>query len=1035
VRHTADVDDLAPGLYEVLVDEVLSGRISELQPDLVDLQALGQADAADRISRFVADQVRRVVDAMPESERVERGVSLAQELTAVLLDRSSRRPGLVDVPAGDRVLRAIGSRRPDGSVRTPTPPLIPLLDTAVLTNSRGEPHVGGQLVAEIDSADSIDVVMAFVRRSGIRPFESALRRHCERGGLLRVLTTTYTGSTESAALDVLTALGAEVRVSYDVSTTRLHAKAWLFRRHSRFSTAYVGSSNLTHSAQVAGMEWNVRLSAARNPDAVRKVEAVFENYWQGGDFEPYEQSRFDAAVDHDRRADSATILSPVEIRLHPFQERMLELVEVSRQQGHVRNLLVSATGTGKTVMAAIDYARLSRTLPRARLLFVAHRDEILEQSRAVFRHAMRDHAFGEKWARGTRPQHFEHVFASIQSLTAAGMQGLDPAQFDVVVVDEFHHAAARTYEQLLSHLKPQQLLGLTATPERGDGLPILHWFDDRIAAELRVWDAIDQQYLSPFAYYGISDGTDLSQVPWRRGQGYDVTALSEVYTGSDWWANTVIKNVVLHVDDPHAMRCLGFCVSVAHARFMADKFNLAGIVAVAVSAETREPERREALDGLRAGRINAVFSVDLFNEGVDVPAADVVLMLRPTDSATVFLQQLGRGLRRSDGKQICTVLDFVGTHRREFRFDLKYRALLGETRTGLTRAIESGFPFLPTGCQMQLDEIATKVVLRSIREALPSTWSAKAEELRALLRAGQQPTLTEYLAETGLELDDVYSAQRGWSDLCEAAGVPTRSPGLHEVALRRGVARMLHVDDIGRLDGYQDLLSRSNVPVVAGMTVNEQRLTRMLVASIANRALSRDTSLQAGVDLVWSHGQVRSELQELIGALRQRIDHVNPHFGQDAEVPLRVHARYTRIEILSALGVGDVAATPQWREGVFDAKDAGADLLAFTLDKTSGGFSPTTRYRDYALSPELIHWESQSGTRAASPTGQRYQHHVELGRQIYLFARNSVDDRAFWFLGPASYVTHEGERPMAVTWRLETPLPGDLYAVFAAAAV
>jgi HKD family nuclease len=354
------VDDLVPGLYEVLVDEVLSGRIRELPPDLVDLQALGQADAADRISRFVADQVRRVVDAMPERERVEQGVSLAQELTAVLLDRSSRRPGLVDVPAGDRVLRAIGSRRPDGSVRTPTPPLIPLLDTAVLTNSRGEPHVGGQLVAEIDSADSIDIVMAFVRRSGIRPFESALRRHCERGGQLRVLTTTYTGSTEGAALDVLTALGAEVRVSYDVSSTRLHAKAWLFRRHSQFSTAYVGSSNLTHSAQVAGMEWNVRLSAARNLDAVRKVEAVFENYWQGGDFEPYEQARFGAAVDHDRRSDSVTILSPVEIRLHPFQERMLELVEVSRQQGHVRNLLVSATGTGKTVMAAIDYARLSR---------------------------------------------------------------------------------------------------------------------------------------------------------------------------------------------------------------------------------------------------------------------------------------------------------------------------------------------------------------------------------------------------------------------------------------------------------------------------------------------------------------------------------------------------------------------------------------------------------------------------------------------------------------------------------------------------
>jgi superfamily II DNA or RNA helicase/HKD family nuclease len=1032
VRETARVDDLAPGLYEALIDEVLAGRLRELQPDIVEQRALRPADAADRLSRFVAEQVRRVVSAMPDSDRVEGGVALIRALSGWLAQQSGRRADLIDTPDGDQVLRAIGSRRPDGTVRRPTSPLIPLLDTTLLTNARGEPHVGGQLVAEIDSADSIDIVMAFIRRSGLRPFQEALRRHCERGRPLRVLTTTYTGSTEAAALDVLTQLGAEVRVSYDLASTRLHAKAWLFQRRSSFSTAYVGSSNLTHSAQVAGLEWNVRLSSARNPDAVKKIEAVFDGYWQGGDFVPYSLEQFAGALEQVRRRDSAFILSPVEIHLHAFQERLLELVEVARQHGHNRNLLVSATGTGKTVMAAMDYVRLRQTMPRARLLFVAHRDEILQQSRATFRHALRDHAFGEKWIRGERPTHHDHVFASIQSLAPSGLQDLNPTHYDIVIIDEFHHAAAPSYERLLQRLQPRQLLGLTATPERSDGLPILHWFDDRIAAELRVWDAIDQQYLSPFAYYGISDGTDLRAVPWRRGQGYDVTALSDVYTGSDWWANTVIAGLVDHVDDPQTMRCLGFCVSVAHARFMADRFVAAGITAIAVSGQSREDERREALDGLRAGRINAVFSVDLFNEGVDVPAVDVVLMLRPTESATVFLQQLGRGLRRSDEKQVCTVLDFVGTHRREFRLDLRYRALLGGTRTQLARAIEAGFPFLPSGCQMQLDEVVKETVLRSIRDAVPSRWAAKTAELRALHRTVERPTLGKYLTETGLELSDVYSNQRGWSDLCDAAGVPVLPPGAHETPLRRGVSRMLHVDDDYRISGFQQLLERSDTPDVATMSVAEQRLLRMLVSSVANKALGKTASLQQAVDLVWSHSQVRAELTQLMEVLRGQVDHVHAPVEQDG-VQLRVHARYTRIEILAAVGEGAGGLTPQWREGVYDAKGVGADLLAFTLDKTSGEFSPTTRYSDYALSRELIHWESQSVTRAQSPTGIRYQKHRELGRRIYLFARNGVDDRAFWFLGPAAYVSHIGEKPMAVTWKLETPLPGDLYAAFAAA--
>ncbi|GGM65974.1 DUF3427 domain-containing protein [Dactylosporangium sucinum] len=1027
-------EELPAGLYEIVVTKALESRLANVDQELVKRHVLRSADAADRIALLLARQVERALDAVPEADRVAIGVDVAQRLLEALGTQLPRtEPALESPSAPGEVLSAIGERQPDGSARSAGRPLIPLLDTTLLTNAPGEPRVGSQVLTEIESADAIDLVMAFIRTSGLLPIIGALREHCARGRRLRVLTTTYTGSTEGRALDLLADLGAEIRVSYDVTTTRLHAKAWLFHRRTAFSTAYVGSSNLTHSAQVAGLEWNVRVSAARNPDVVKKIDAVFESYWQSGDFVPYVEADFQQALDRSRRSDgrSISLLSPVEVRLEPFQERMLELIELSRSRGHHRNLLVSATGTGKTVMAAVDYARLRRKSPRARLLFVAHRERILDQSLAMFRHVMRDYAFGEKWVGGARPTAFDHVFASVQTLAANGLEHLAPDHFDVIIIDEFHHAAAPSYRAIMEDLTPRELLGLTATPERADGLPLLHWFGDRIAAELRLWDAIEQHRLAPFAYYGIHDGIDLREVPWRRGRGYDEAALTEVYTSDMAWARFVYKQLEQHVTDVATIRCLGFCVSVAHARFMAAQFEKLGVAALAVSAETPEEDRAAALRDLDEGRLQVIFSVELFNEGVDVPSVDTLLMLRPTESATLFLQQLGRGLRIATGKSVCTVLDFVGMHRREFRFDQRYRALLGGSRRDLERAVEEGFPFLPAGCHMELDRVAREIVLRSVREAIPSRWPSKVAELRSLAQDRASVTLADYLVETGLEVADVYASNRSWSALCEAAGLSVAPAGPHEEALRRGIARMQHVDDRQRLEGYHSLLNHVNSPDVDSLTNVEHRLMRMLVANLADQVISRTDPLQSAVDQLWSHPQVIVELRELLHVLGDAPSHMQ--HSALPEVPLQVHSQYTRIEILAAVGEGTGARTPQWREGVYDAKAAGADLLVFTLDKTSGDFSPTTRYRDYAISPELIHWESQSTTSSESPTGRRYQNHVAMGRSILLFARTRADDRAFWFLGPARYVQHEGDRPMAVTWKLETPLSGDLFAAFAAA--
>lgn len=1026
---------LPRGLYETVLTELLAERLAGSDPTgEPELAELRNAEAADRIALHLASVVERAIETLPERERAKVGVGIARRIIEQVVGEAGGGDLIAERPIEPpQLLRAIRGRLPDGRPASIDEPLIPLLDTTLLTNAPGEPRVGHQLLTEIASADRIDLVMAFIRRSGIAPLRERLQRHVDEGRSLRVLTTVYTGSTETEALDLLQDLGADIRVSYDTTGTRLHAKAWLFHRASGFSTAYVGSSNLTHSAQVSGLEWNVRVSAARNRAVIEKISAVFESYWQQSDFELFDRTRFADTLRASRAKSSALTLSPIEVRLWPFQERLLEQVELARQQGHHRNLLVAATGTGKTVMSAVDYARLRAKLPRARLLFVAHREEILEQSRHTFAHALRDASFGELWVGGERPTHFEHVFASIQSLNASGLQSLDADHFDIVIVDEFHHAAAASYKRLLEHVRPRELLGLTATPERSDGVSILHWFDDRIAAELRLWDAIDQHRLTPFAYYGIADELDLREVPWTHGVGYDVEGVTNLITATDIWARRVLKEFVEHVGAPSEVRALGFCVSIAHARYMARVFREHGVAAVAVWADTSHEERAHSLRELAAGRINVVFSVDLFNEGVDVPSVDALLMLRPTDSPLLFLQQLGRGLRKSEGKTVCTVLDFVGQHRKEFRYDRRFQALLGGSRASVVQQVQREFPFLPAGCHMELDRVASERVLENIKASVPSRWAEKAAELRALELEQPGITLAEFLARSGYELDDVYRDSRGWSDLREQAGLSVLPAGAHEASLRRAIGRLLHVDDAERLTTWRSWLTDQIAPEYDALTVRERRLLLMLLVQLFDQIANAETTIAEAAELLWSHRQVCAELVELLQVLEANIQHVSPDLDQLADVPLRVRARYSRQEILCASGAHARVQPAEWREGVRYAREIKADLFVFTLDKTSGQFSPTTRYRDFAISPHLIHWESQSRTRADSPTGKRYQNHVAMGSHVLLFGRLNANERAFHFLGPATYVSHQGELPMAVTWRLHNALSGDLFQAYAAA--
>ena len=1015
------------GIYELLVTNDVRRQLDATEGLREQVGEVDDADQPHVLARHVHESVLRVLRATSSpSKRVE----LVNGLLGNLRDETS------GLPAATQQLLALTSDSVLGATTAGTRPSTPLSDAALLTNSRDEPSLGAELRAEIDTSDEVDLLCAFVKWYGLRILEPELRRMRERNGPLRVITTTYMGATERQALDRLVReFGAEVKVQYDAQRTRLHAKAWLFRRSTGFDTAYVGSSNLSRAALLEGVEWNVRLSRVGTPTLLEKFRATFDTYWNDASFESYDpehdRDRVDDALAEasgSRTHDRVTIsLSNLEVRPYPHQQQILDALDVERTvHDRHRNLVVAATGTGKTVVAALDYRRLcdSESRERPSLLFVAHRSEILEQSLRTYREVLTDPTFGELYVGGARPERWRHVFASVQSLTAYGVATLPPDAFDIVVVDEFHHAAAATYRRLLDHLQPRELLGLTATPERTDGSTVVDLFGGRTAAQLRLWDALEADLLCPFHYFGIADGTDLRGVTWSRGR-YDEHQLEGLYTGNDARVAVVLAQVRDKIVDPGGMRALGFCVSVAHATYMAARFREAGIPALAVSGDTPTAERAQALLDLCERRVNVLFAADLYNEGLDLPDVDTVLFLRPTESATVFLQQLGRGLRRTIDKPVLTVLDFVGHHRKEFRFDTKLRALTGQTRRGLERALERGFPFLPSGCQIVMDDQAQAIVLENVRSQIANRWPQMVAELRSY----GDHDLPTFLDESGLELSDVLRrGARSWTQLRRDAGLPTRAGTDLEDRLLRRVRAVTHVDDAQRARSYADLLADSAAPY-AEMSPAEQRMARMLFFSLWPDG-GGHASYDEGFAVLARESATRDELASVVDLAFDDARHVTAPFkGALADVPLRVHARYQREEVLAALDYASLERKPNsFREGVLWVPERNVDAFFVTLTKSEADYSPTTMYQDYPISPTLFHWESQSVTSVASRTGQRY---LSGSSTVLLFVRQHKQDEfgtaPYLFLGPAIYASHTGERPIAITWRLTTLMPSDFF--------
>lgn len=1006
-REKLDQEEISAAVYAHL-GRVFSAALLELRERDRPAWEASIADLKDALNQ-IGHPLASLVDELPDLP--------IRELTEII------RPE-------EKTLKLRAAIRPD----------MPLASSGLLTGSRHSPSLIGQIDKELASADRVDWLVSFIKFSGLRALKSSLQRFTEQesmdgGPRLRIATTSYLGATDLKAIQLLLDLpNTEVRVSFDTHRTRLHAKAYLFHRNTGFGTAYVGSANVSRVALDEGLEWTARISQHELSHVWRQVVAGFETHWSDeSEFEPIgleDLPRLEEALASERRtkpSDRSRNWHFLDLRPHAFQQEILDAISKEREAGLHKHLVIAATGTGKTMVAAFDYRRFSQspgTGSRPSLLFIAHREEILNQAMSTFRHVLRDESFGDLLVGGRTPTQTRHLFCSVQSWNARELSQLSTDHFDYVVLDEAHHAAATSYYRLLAHVRPQVLLGLTATPERADGQDIRSDFGDRFTHEMRLADAVEARHLVPFHYFGVGDhpDVDFSGLTWPRG-GYRTEDLDRIVGTNERRARWVLCQLDDHVADLARIRALGFCVSQAHARFMADYFNAKGVAAEVLTADSPDMLRETVRRRLINREIQIIFTVDLFNEGVDIPEVDTVLFLRPTESLTVYLQQLGRGLRLHDEKANLTVLDFIAPQNRQFRFADRFRALSSRRDQRVDRQLEAGFPWLPAGCLVRLDEHASKVVLANIRDTLTQRRPQITRQL-AELRQERDENVSLVQMLDWLHLDDPdLVLKHGLPSSLIAEGSGKKQSGLdeYEKGLTLGLRQLLVSDDRDMLVALQNAL-KSEQPIA-----DSEKETVLLSLALVWGNQRPEGGWRQALQFMRAQPGLRRDLLDII---QWRLDQLLPvhHLRFPALTgQLALHACYSREQIMLALGKGDFASPFTHREGVLHVPERNVDALFVTINKSDKDFSATTLYEDYALNQELFHWQSQSTTTPESPTGQRYINHAQVGYQPVLFVRSGKKlynglTEPFRYLGPINYVRHEGTRPMSIVWRLQQPL-------------
>ena len=1034
------------GLYEELVTKLINYKINELDKDTFQVKktSIDKAEAAQLLSQHIGKTIKHAFTLIKGDDVVETQIEIANKIILFLKEELKKEEFEDDlIETEGKILKAVFTKVDahftdlDLHLKEITP-YTRLIHSELFTGGNSGTTLESELRKEILSSDRVDLLVSFIKWKGIRILERELKEFTSRGGKLRVITTTYIGATDAKAVEFLASLeNTEVKVSYNTGNERLHAKAYLFQRNTGFHTAYIGSSNFSRSALTDGLEWNLKVTTKEVWHIIDKFKKTFEAYWQNSEFELYDQNihseKLVEALKQGKFSKEYTFTtSYFDIKPFHYQNEILEKLEVERTvHNRNRNLIVAATGTGKTVISAFDYKNFRSNNKSSKLLFVAHRKEILQQAKATFQGVLKDNNFGDLWVDGIEPNSNEYLFVSVQTLNNRLKDlNLSPDYFDFIILDEAHHGPASSYRPFLNYFQPKVLLGLTATPERMDNENILEDFCNRIAAEIRLPEALNKKLLSPFQYFGITDSIDLTNVKWEKGK-YVASELTSLYTKNNIRVGEIISNLAKYTNDINDVRAIGFCVTIEHASFMAEKFNLAGLKAECLTSKNSS-ERDRIREQFKKKEFNYLFVVDIFNEGVDIPEIDTVLFLRPTESLTIFLQQLGRGLRLSEGKDCLTVLDFVGNSRPEYDFESKFRALIGKTTTSVQKEIEDDFPHLPLGCSIVLEKKTKETILENIKKATSLNVNQLITKIINFQHQTNLPlTLNNFITLNHISIETIYKKD-SWSRLCQRAGVIEDFENINEKQIYSAISnKWLSTNSTSYFNFILKIAKQGFNIRINDFNDNQKIMLLMLHYDVWQSAGGFD-SLEKSIVQIGKNNILVNEIIEVLEMVIDKIGFKEIDIQLPYSQPLKLHARYTRDQILVAFGLSTFEKKSSNREGAAFNDKLNTEILFINLIKSEENFSPTTMYDDYAISETLFHWQSHNAYGPKTSKGLSYINHIKQNKKILLFVREKANDEngntlGYVFIGEANFRETEGSKPMSIKWELNEPMPNYLW--------
>ena len=1037
--------ELSTGIYESLIYEALKKKLHALNKSqyAVNTLSIDSAEVPRLLTNYISKILSRLLTDDKLFESLEERISFINKILHFIEDEWScdtaddllvvqnyLLSGIISKAGkNEQQIKAYNLLRPKSGFTV----------SNLFTGSNHDLSLQSEINLDIQSADEIYWIVAFIKFSGVRIFKDALSHFLERpDARMHIITTSYMAASEPKALQFLKELSPEkvdIRVTYDTTLDRLHAKSYIFLRNSGLHTAYIGSSNLTMSA-MTGLEWNIRVTSQENPQIIKAALATFDTYWNRPDFEPYDEERFRRAIyaeQHKNDSEHPTVLARYMIR--PEQKEILDKLSVAREVHHsFRNLVVAATGTGKTVIAAFDYKRFHDAHPgHHNLLFIVHRKEILEQSIRTFRSVLNDPTFGELWVGEYQPSatgNLNHLFISIQTFNSNRelFTRMRHDFYDYIIVDEAHHSTANSYRILFQQFNPSVLLGLTATPERADGQSLLPDFDNRIAAEIRLPEAINRMLLCPFQYFCIGDDTaNLLNVRWTAA-GYDERELAAKLNTRNR-LNLITATIPKYLADEMNCRALCFCINIEHARTTAEGLREAGYRADTLTGQDSEERRRRVLERFETGKINYLCVVDILNEGVDIPEIDTVLFLRPTKSLTIFLQQLGRGLRLAPDKDCLTVLDFVLQAHHNYSFESRLRPLLCPSDKSIASQIKEGFPMLPRGCAITMDKIAQRYILDNIRSAIFNQRRIVNEMQLFQTNTGRELTLSHFLEQFDLDIRQIYKNNKCWSFYMKLANQVHYEEDKYTNAYERNLSKLLHINSIGYISFIQRLIANNFMYEHAG---KEAKWALMFYYALYNAPIGKMgfSTIDEGFRTFAAHPLFVEEVKEIMSWLKEYVDLATRLIGSlPNDVPLELYGCYSREEQLILFGRITAEKNFSAQSGIYKV-DEKTELLWVTLNKSDRDFSPSTQYEDYAISETLFQWQSQNSA-SHDNAGRRYVDQVQTHQQFLLFVREQKKDaygltESYYCLGPVRYVSSRGDRPMTITWRMENEIPGKI---------